>query len=90
MSGVTMPFTAPQGEMWQLSAGITLFAMALMDCLLQLDSPSPGNHLFLQPTPAMSVVARTFAFTGGKRAVTSSRFRRFVASHCCQPSAFRA
>ena len=72
MSGVTMPFTAPQGEMWQLSAGITLFAMALMQSSLQLDSASPGNHLFLHPSLAMSVVARTFVFTGGKRAVTST------------------
>jgi hypothetical protein len=28
MSGATMPFTAPQGEMWQLLAAITPFAMA--------------------------------------------------------------
>ncbi len=73
MSGVTMPFTAPQRKMWQLSAGITLFAMALMQSLLQLDTESPRDQLFLQPSLAMNAVAQTPVFTGGKTAVMPAR-----------------
>ncbi len=69
MSGVTMPFTAPQGEIWQLS-GITPFAMALMQSLLRLDSTSPGNQLFVHQSLAMNAVGGISVSTGGKRAVS--------------------
>ncbi len=72
MSGATIPVTAPQEEMWQLSASITPFAMALMQSFLQLDSESPGNQLFLHPSLAMKVAEQTSISPGWKRAVTST------------------
>ncbi len=53
--------------MWQLSAGITLYAMAL----LELDSELPGNQLFLHLYLARNVASQTSVVMVGKKALTS-------------------
>jgi hypothetical protein len=50
MSVVAVAFTAPQGDIWQLLAGITPFAMALMQSFLQLDSEVTSEPTFLHPS----------------------------------------
>jgi hypothetical protein len=66
MSGVTMLVSACEWEMWQLSAGISPFAMSLMQSF-QLDSELPGNQLLLHPAPAKNVAAQTSVFGVGRR-----------------------
>jgi hypothetical protein len=72
MAGATVLFTAPQWEVWQLSAGITPFVMASMLSLPVLVSASPRSQPFPPLSLARCAVAQTSGSTRARRVATST------------------
>ncbi len=70
MSGMTMPFTAAQGEMCQLSAGSYSVQNGL-DAALTSARKRVTGELTFTPVPGQKVAAQTSVLTAVKKAVTS-------------------
>jgi hypothetical protein len=60
MAGMTMPFSAPQGVMWQPSASTILFATAFLLISPQPGIVLPGKEPFLCLFLVRSVAVQTF------------------------------